>query len=159
MKQQPSNACRPQDMPPHFFHGVIERDYATAIPANTELQDFTVFPRAWYVDARFHCADCGAEFLWSAQEQKLWFEVYHFYVDSQPTRCRECHAKHRNLLQLRQEYDALIGKALSHGTVEMKERVLDILEKLEDGGHALSSRMRETRDIFCRQLTKHDSSE
>ncbi|MGV3658655.1 MAG: zinc-ribbon domain containing protein [Prosthecobacter sp.] len=108
------------------------------------------------MDAWFYCADCGVEFAWRAQEQKLWFEAWRFYVDSQPTRCRECHGKHRNLHRLRQDYDDLVGEARAHGTVEQKERILDILEELESAGIALSDKMRETREIFCRQLTKHD---
>jgi RNase P subunit RPR2 len=143
-----------KDLPSYFYPGALELDYSTAIQANIDLQDYTVMPRRWYVDARFRCADCGTDFLWSAKEQKVWFETYRFYVDSHKTRCRTCGAKRRETLQLRQDYDDLIGKARSHGSLEQKERILDLLEELESAWGVLPDRMRETREIFSKQLTK-----
>ncbi len=143
-----------KDIPPYLYSGALELDYSTAIAANVELQNFTVMPRRWYVDARFHCVDCKAEFLWSAKEQQVWFETYRFFVDSLRTRCDDCCLKRSAVLQLRQEYDSLIGEARSHGTVEQKERILDILEKLESFCGDLPDKMRETRDLFCKQLSK-----
>jgi hypothetical protein len=147
-----------KDIPPYFYPRALELDYSTAIRANVAAQDYTVMPRRWYVDARFCCIDCGVEFLWSAKEQKVWFETYHFYVDSYRTRCQECGTKRRELLHLRQEYDALIGEARSHGTLEQKEHILDLLEELESALGILPDRMRETRDLFCKQLTRQSDA-
>ena len=49
--------------------------------ADTSRQDCSVCPRHWYIDARFRCVECGADFLWSAQEQQIWFETYRFSED------------------------------------------------------------------------------
>jgi hypothetical protein len=146
----------PKKMPRHFFWGAIAIDYSTAVRADITAQDFTVAPRHWYIDARFRCADCGSEFIWPASEQKTWFETYGFYVDSQATRCRDCRVKRRDAVQLRKEYDALVSEARSHGTVEQKQRVVQILDDLEDYWRVLPQRMGETRDIFRKQLAKHD---
>ena len=147
----------PKLMPRHFFGGALDIDYSTAVRADISAQDFTVAPRHWYVDAWFRCADCGSEFIWSANEQRTWFETYRFYVDSQATRCRDCRTKRRDAVQLRQEYDALVSEARSHGTVEQKERVVQFLDDLEDYWRVLPERMRETRDTFRKQLGKHNS--
>lgn len=143
----------PRKMPPHFFWGALQLDHATAIRADIDAQDFTVTPRHWYVDARFRCKACGADFLWSAREQKVWFETYRFYVDSRVSCCPECRAKHRDAAQLRKEYDALVSAARAHGTAGQKQRVVEILDELEHHWSMLPDRMRETREVFRRQLS------
>ena len=142
----------PKKMPLHHFYGAQEIDYATAIRANTTVQDCSVCPRHWYIDARFRCADCGAEFLWSAQEQRAWFETYRFWVDSQPRHCRDCRTKRRNILHLRQEYDALVGSARSGGTPEQKQQIVEIVGALEDYFGRIPDKLKETRDLFQKQV-------
>jgi len=147
----------PKEMPPHFFWSALDIDYGTAIRANIDAQDYTVCPRHWYVDARFRCRDCQAAFVWSAEEQKAWFETYRFYVDSRPTLCRDCRAKRRDAVQLRKDYDALVSEARSGGTTEQKQRVVQIVDELEGCWSCVPDKMRETRDIFRMQLSKQKS--
>jgi len=143
----------PKKMPKHFFWGVLDLDYSTAIRADTGAQDYTVCPRQWYIDAHFRCADCGSTFLWSAVEQKAWFETYRFYVDSQPTRCQQCRAKRRDAVQLRKDYDALVAEARTGGSAEQKRRVVLIIDELEDSCRKIPERMRKTRDDLRKQLS------
>jgi len=147
----------PRQMPPHFFWGNLGLDYSTAIRADHVAQDFTVAPRHWYIDARFRCDACRAEFVWSATEQKAWFETYRFFVDSHPRHCHSCRAKRRDAVQLRKEYDALVGGARSHGSAEQKLRVVQILDELEIHWSILPDKMRETREVFRKQLKTHTS--
>jgi hypothetical protein len=147
----------PKKMPPHFFSGTHDLDYATAIRANIANQDYSVCPRHWYIDARFRCSDCGAEFLWSAREQQTWFETYRFWVDSRPGHCRECRARHRDALQLRQEYDSLVTSARSHGTHAQKQRIIEIVDDLESYWTSVPDKLRETRDVFRQQLARLNS--
>lgn len=146
----------PKKMPLHLFHGAHEIDYSTAIRANTAVQDCSVCPRHWYIDARFGCADCGTEFLWSADEQRVWFETYRFWVDSQPRHCRDCRAKRRDALNLRQDYDSLVASARSRGTPEQKQRVVEIVDALESYLGSVPDKLSETRRLFQQQLTKHN---
>lgn len=85
----------PKTMPPHFFHGAVFIDYSTAVRAEVAKQDYTSCPRHWYIDATFRCIDCGKDFLFSAEEQRFWYEERKFYVDSIPTRCPICRKKER----------------------------------------------------------------
>lgn len=142
----------PKMMPWHLFSPAIEIDYSTAIRANVEAQNYTVCPRHWYIDVRFRCAACDVEFLWSAEEQRTWFETYGFYVDSRPKLCRDCRAKRRDALQLCKEYDALVGAARSGGDADQKRRIVQIVDELETCLHGVPEKMRETRDIFRKQL-------
>jgi hypothetical protein len=147
----------PKKMPLHFFWSALDIDYSTAIRAAIAAQDYSVCPRHWYIDARFRCGGCDAEFVWSAEEQRAWFETYRFYVDSRPTICRDCRAKHRNAVELRKEYDALVSAARSGGTTEQKQRVVEIVDDLESYWSCVPDKMRETRDVFRQQLTKRKS--
>ena len=144
----------PKKMPLHHFYGAHEIDYSTAIRANTAVQDCSICPRHWYIDARFRCAECGADFLWSAQEQRAWIETYRFCVDSQPRHCPDCRTKRRNIHHLRQEYDALVSPARSGGTLNQKERVIEIVDALEDYFGRIPDKLTETRDLFQKQVAK-----
>lgn len=132
-------------------------DFSTAIRANIRLQDFCVCPRNWYIDARFRCAECDADFLWSAQEQRTWFETYRFWVDSTPRLCHNCSAKRRNAIHLRQEYDSLVGGARSGGTPDQKQRVIEIVDQLESQLGRVPDKLSETRDLFRRQVGKSNA--
>src|SRR5689334_8335773 len=83
-------------MPAHLFGGVRTMNYASAVRADVTKQDYTVCPRHWYVDAVFRCIDCGNDFLFSATDQRFWYEERRFYVDSRPNRCVACRKKERN---------------------------------------------------------------
>jgi hypothetical protein len=147
----------PRKMPLHLFHGAHDFDYSTAIRANIALQDYTVCPRHWYIDARFRCSECGADFLWSAQEQRTWFETYRFWIGSQPRLCRECRAKRRDATHLRQDYDALVGAARSGGAPEQKQRIIEIVDALESYFGSVPDKLTQTRDLFRNQLVTRNS--
>ena len=74
------------------------------------------------------------------------------------THCRGCRSKRRDAVELRKEYDALVSAARSGGTTEQEQRIVEIIDDLESYWSIVPEKMRETRDIFRKQLTKHDSS-
>lgn len=44
----------------------------------------------YYVDLAFTCRDCGSEELWTAKQQKWWYEVAKGNINSTAVRCRAC---------------------------------------------------------------------
>lgn len=46
--------------------------------------------RGYYVDTAFTCKDCGKQEIWTAAQQKWWYEIAKGYVYSFAVRCREC---------------------------------------------------------------------
>ena len=52
----------------------------------------------YYVDVAFQCCDCGAQEVWTAKQQKWWYEVRQAHVDSTAVRCLPCRRKRRALL-------------------------------------------------------------
>lgn len=149
----------PKKMPPHFFSGARFIDYRTARRANTQKQNCSVAPRHWYIDADYECTTCRREFTWTADEQRVWFEVYRFWIDVHPRLCPECCAKRRHLSGLRKEYDRAVAAARSHGTVEEKLRVIQIVTELQAASAGIPDRMRETKELFERQAKRANTKE
>jgi hypothetical protein len=47
----------------------------------------------FYVDKPFVCKDCGIAQIWTAQQQKWWYEVAKGDINSTAIRCRSCRCK------------------------------------------------------------------
>ena len=63
---------------------------AAADPTNL-LHDSTYGPRPdYYIDLPFICIDCGSKELWTAKQQKWWYEEAKGKIDSTANRCRTC---------------------------------------------------------------------
>jgi hypothetical protein len=48
------------------------------------------YERGYYLDSPFKCTDCGVDEVWTATQQKWWYEVAKGYVYSHAKRCRTC---------------------------------------------------------------------
>ncbi len=145
----------PRDMPRHLFWDARHIDYATAVRADISKQDFTICPRHWYVDAASRCARCGKSFVFSAAEQKAWYEELKFYVDSLPKRCQACRRELRELKRLRQEYDHDIVAALAgDAPLEEKQRLIAVVDALDAGGIKLPDKLLDNRRVLARQIEK-----
>jgi hypothetical protein len=49
--------------------------------------------RGYYQDLPFRCHGCGKEEIWTASQQKWWYEVAKGYVYSRAKLCRPCRKK------------------------------------------------------------------
>lgn len=65
--------------------GAIEADHAQLEHINT----YGFLPN-FYLDKPFVCRDCGSEEIWTAKQQKWWYEVAKGRIDSTAVRCRKC---------------------------------------------------------------------
>ena len=144
----------PKRMPKHLFFGAQNLVYKTARRADISKQHYTVCPRHWYVDATFICSDCGREFVFTASEQRFWYEDRRFWIGSLPKRCAECRKAERTRLELRQRYDSLIGEALGQCPIEAKKQVVEIINELEMAEVQIPEKMIENRSILFAQLSK-----
>lgn len=48
-----------------------------------------------YVDRSFNCRDCGEACVWTAKQQKWWYETARGNINSTAVRCQACRSKHR----------------------------------------------------------------
>lgn len=69
------------ELPP----GAVLADHA-ALAHNTT---YGLLPNL-YLDTAFICRDCGAEQVWTAKQQKWWYEVAKGNIDTRAVRCRPC---------------------------------------------------------------------
>jgi hypothetical protein len=51
--------------------------------------------RGYYIDKPFNCAQCGTPQVWTATQQKWWYEVAKGEVYSTAKLCRPCRRKER----------------------------------------------------------------
>jgi hypothetical protein len=58
-----------------------------------DMPDFV--ERGFYVDAPFTCKDCGKAEVWTATQQKWWYEVARGDIATRAVRCRPCRRRHR----------------------------------------------------------------
>ena len=63
----------------------VETDHAELVHNNT----YGPLP-LFYVDMPFECRDCGSDELWTAKQQKWWYEIVKGDINSVAIRCRGC---------------------------------------------------------------------
>ena len=49
----------------------------------------------YYPDKIFYCRDCGWKCVWTAENQKWWYEVMRGFIETTAIRCRACRIKER----------------------------------------------------------------
>src|SRR6186997_3344178 len=54
------------------------------------------------------CRECGKAFVFSAQEQRHWYEVLGFFIDATAVRCAACRAARRDLELARRRYEVAL---------------------------------------------------
>lgn len=101
----------------------------TAIAADTSRQNRPTIPVTHYFDSRRRCVDCRRSFLFFAAEQKYWYEVLGFRLESDAVRCMPCRKKQRALEAQRQRYEALFSLAVRtpDQDIEFVECALDLV--------------------------------
>jgi len=50
----------------------------------------------YYVDVSYTCCDCGSKEIWTAKQQKWWYEIAKGNIDSRAVRCYGCRKKIRD---------------------------------------------------------------
>lgn len=147
----------PREMPLHLFFGALRLHYDTAVRAHPERQNCSICPRYWYVDATFACERCGAEFTFSADEQRVWYEEYRVWIDSIPKRCPACRRDARHAKALRQEYDRQIAEVVERGDLESRKRLAAIIDRLFEFGEALPARIHDNRRRLAEHIARAES--
>ncbi len=142
----------PREMPAHLFYRSVRVNYEPAVRADPDKQNCSICPRYWYVDAIFRCERCGAEFSFSAAEQRAWYEDYGFWIDSLPRHCLACRRDLRSLKTVRQEYDQSVAHVLQQGDLESMKRLAGVIDQLYELGGELPPRINENRRRLANQI-------
>ena len=82
----------------------------TVLRANTSAQNCSVSAREYYVDMLKTCRCCHRSFIFSAREQKHWYETRKFIVDSDCVECIECRRMSRTVKQTLERYSTMSAR-------------------------------------------------
>ncbi|MEJ5031588.1 zinc-ribbon domain containing protein [Comamonas sp. MYb69] len=70
-----------------------------ALAADTQLLALihgqSVCHVSYYMDISYRCCDCGAACVWTAQDQKWWYEQVQGNLYASASRCKDCRTRHR----------------------------------------------------------------
>ena len=94
----------------HWRYSDLKYFPETAIPANTEKQNYSIYPRSIYVDIEVKCEVCKRPFIFFAREQQYWFEGLGFWVDAHCTKCPDCRKKDQEIKSMQINYQKLVSK-------------------------------------------------
>jgi hypothetical protein len=109
-----------------------DRIPAGAIPAEQTklLHDHTYGPRPrFYADRPFTCVDCGAEEVWSAIDQKWWYEEAKGKIATRANRCLACRRK-RRVRRSQERHVHIEGMVAKHGLDGAARRLCLTVEAL-----------------------------
>jgi Probable zinc-ribbon domain len=104
-----------------------------ALPANQGklAHDNTYGPRPrFYVDLPFTCIDCGKEEVWTAADQKWWYEEAKGKVATRANRCLACRRR-RRLRRSQERRIHIEGIVAKHGPEEAARRLRITIEALD----------------------------
>ena len=73
-------------------------------------------PQKYYTDIEFTCRDCGSKEVWSAQQQKWYYEVAKGSLYGTAIRCRECRDKIKKQKELQRRQMAAADKMKKNDT-------------------------------------------
>jgi hypothetical protein len=113
--------CDPDYLPP-LPAGAVRGD-----PRRQSFCAMCHVPRYFYVDQEKRCAQCGADFVFSATEQKFWYETLKFHFDSTAIRCAACRRRRRTESGLRERL-ARIRAALAADDSDHPGLLLELAE-------------------------------
>jgi Probable zinc-ribbon domain len=114
----------------HWHSPVDCRIPKTAIPADLSLQAPATIQVTHYFDVTRKCRDCGKPFIFFAEEQKFWYEILGFGLESNCVRCVPCRNKQQGISQAQQRYETLfhITERTFDQNLEMADYCLLLIE-------------------------------
>jgi hypothetical protein len=124
-------------------------DLFQVLRADKAKQNYSVMPRLFYFPRLKTCRRCGGVFVFSAKEQKYWYEDLKFYVDSTAVECVTCRKQKREgktdlerytegvndkMLEDSQLVDlAVLGmRLLQVGVLKRDQSVREVLNRIRD---------------------------
>lgn len=83
--------------PPPPPRGSLPVDVSQLAPHNSWGSGLPRFAQhGYYVDQWYACVDCGKHEVWTAAQQKWWYETAKGYIDSIAIRCKPCRVARRS---------------------------------------------------------------
>jgi hypothetical protein len=102
----------------------------SAVAADLVRQTPATVPVTHYFDLERVCRDCLLPFIFHAEEQKHWYEVLGFGLDSNCVRCVLCRKRTQSIARLRKRYEHLLHMTdrTAEETLELADCCLSLVE-------------------------------
>ena len=97
--------------------GAVRADHSELVHNNT----YGPLPY-FYIDRPFVCRDCGSHEIWTAEQQKWWYEVAKGNIDSFAVRCRACRDKIKAKKDLQKEHMKKMAMKQPHPNEEFLKK-------------------------------------
>jgi DNA-directed RNA polymerase subunit RPC12/RpoP len=89
--------------------GALKADHSQLAHNNT----YGLLPQ-FYIDKVYKCRDCGSDEIWTAKQQKWWYEMAKGHIDSTAVRCRRCRKKIREAKEKQKMHMAEMAERVPH---------------------------------------------
>ena len=122
--------------------------------ANPDKQNYSIFPRQFYVDILKTCRSCARPFIFFAAQQKHWFETLGFFVDADCVHCSECRAQRTTTKRAVQHYSSLVQLAQPNSN-ELQQLVDATVWLLTQGALKNRSRLGHIKNLALRQISQY----
>jgi hypothetical protein len=73
-----------------------------------------------YFDSEKTCENCGSDYIFTRQEQLLWYEKFRFWVQSKPKYCAACRKIKRQKKRMNKELSEVLAKKENLRTEDME---------------------------------------
>lgn len=77
-------------------NGIVIPEGAIAADLSAQAPNNSYDPPLYYRDYSFTCVDCGSAEVWTAGQQKWYYEVAKGSIYGRAIRCRDCRKKRRD---------------------------------------------------------------
>ncbi len=133
--------CRPWRFKNH--HG-YKFDYADVLEGDADLQHCSIMPVAWHIGIILTCRQCSKSFQFTASEQKYWYEVLKFWIDSVPLTCLSCRSDHHLLVKINNRLSIVLKNKIKTPAdyLEIVDIALVMINNKIDIGKKLSQKVR-----------------
>lgn len=127
-----------------------------AVRGDVHKQDFCGWchiPKYYYVDEQKQCIQCGEGFVFSAHEQKYWYETLKYNSLSTAIRCKKCRKQKRNDRALQHQQTSAVDLAKEKpndplAIMELAKSTYQYYERFNTGNIDLAiSKLRKVRKI------------
>ena len=126
----------------------------TAILADPTKQNYTVFPREYYVDKKKTCRGCGRKFIFFAEEKKHWFEELRFSIDAKCVDCPECRKSNQERRTRLTRFSSLVSKP-DIDDASLADLVADASYMWEQGLLKKEDKLRRIRNLANARIPDH----
>jgi hypothetical protein len=87
-----------------------------------QLPNNSYSPKLFYEDASFTCRDCGVKSVWTAEQQRLWYEEWKGPIQSIAIRCRACRQRLRQTKTEQKQHMREMEQKVHKAPASMKSR-------------------------------------